>query len=211
GQVGTSSLLSLAHGSNDAQKTMGVIALALVAAHPGEQFHVPVWVIASAAASMGLGTYAGGWRIIRTMGHGLVEVDSPQGFAAEASSAATILLSTHFGYSLSTTHVVTGSILGTGLGRSGALVRWQVARRMVVAWLVTLPTAGLVGVGAYALASSLGDDVGVLVDFVVLALALVGLYARSRRAPVTALNVNDEWDEPPTKDSEPRHRVPLAA
>ncbi|HEX7354355.1 MAG TPA: anion permease [Mycobacteriales bacterium] len=212
GQIGTSSLLSLAHGSNDAQKTMGVITLALIAngtLHPGAQ--APTWVIASCAVAISLGTYAGGWRIIRTMGHGLVEVDSPQGFAAEASSAATILLSTHFGYSLSTTHVVTGSILGTGVGRRGALVRWRVARRMVIAWLVTLPTAALVGVGAYALASSLGDDIGVLVDFVLLTVALVGLYVRSRRAPVTAMNVNDEWDEPATKNGEPRHPVPLAA
>lgn len=214
GQVGTSSLLSLAHGSNDAQKTMGVITLALIAngtLRPGSA--APTWVIASCAVAISLGTYVGGWRIIRTMGRGLTEIESPQGFAAEASSAATILLSTHYGYSLSTTHVATGSILGAGVGRRGAQVRWQVARRMVVAWLVTLPTAGLVGVGAYALASSLGDDVGVIVDFVVLALALTGLYAHSRRAPVTALNVNDDWDEPtPPADTESsRRRVPLAA
>ena len=109
-------------------------------------------MIVSCALAISLGTYIGGWRVIRTLGKGLVEIDSRQGMAAESSSAATILLSSHFGYSLSTTHVATGSILGTGLGRKGAEVRWNVAGRMAIAWVVTLPSAALVGAGSEALA-----------------------------------------------------------
>ena len=102
--------------------------------------------------AISLGTYIGGWRVIRTLGKGLVEIEAPQGIAAESSSAAVILLSSHFGYSLSTTHVATGSILGTGVGKKGAEVRWSVAGRMATAWLFTLPAAGLVGAGSYGIA-----------------------------------------------------------
>jgi PiT family inorganic phosphate transporter len=139
GQVGSACMVSLAHGTNDAQKTMGVITLALIAngtLPTGAQ--APFWVILSCALAISIGTYLGGWRVIRTLGKGLVEIESPQGMAAESSSAAIILLSASFGYSLSTTHVATGSIIGTGLGKKGADVRWNVAGRMATAWLFTL-------------------------------------------------------------------------
>ncbi|MDU2146096.1 MAG: anion permease, partial [Staphylococcus sp.] len=146
GQVATASLMSLAHGTNDAQKTMGVIFLALVASGSlNSDDAIPLWVKAACALAIALGTYLGGWRIIRTLGKGIVEVDTPQGVAADGASAAIILTSSHFGMALSTTHVASGSILGSGLGRKGAEVRWSVAGRMVVAWLITLPAAAIVG------------------------------------------------------------------
>ncbi len=195
GQIGSASLVSLAHGTNDAQKTMGVITLALIAngtVDAGSE--APFWVITSCAIAISLGTYLGGWRVIRTLGKGLVEIDSPQGMAAESSSAATILLSSHFGYSLSTTHVATGSILGTGLGRKGAEVRWSVAGRMATAWLLTLPAAGLVGAGCYGIAQGIGGTPGVVIVFVLLVIGSALLYLRARRRPVSHHNVNDEWD-----------------
>jgi inorganic phosphate transporter, PiT family len=140
GQVGSACMVSLAHGTNDAQKTMGVITLALIANGTlAAGSTAPFWVILSCAIAISLGTYIGGWRVIRTLGKGLVEIESPQGMAAESSSAAIILLSASFGYSLSTTHVATGSIIGTGVGKKGADVRWGVAGRMASAWLLTLP------------------------------------------------------------------------
>ena len=141
GQWGSASLVSLAHGTGDAQKTMGIIFLALMSygAVSKSESMPPFWVILCCALAMAMGTYLGGWRIIRTLGKGLVEIKSPQGMAAESSSAAVILLSTHFGYALSTTQVCTGSVLGSGLGKPGGEVRWGVAGRMVTAWLVTLP------------------------------------------------------------------------
>ena len=147
GQIGSASLVSLAHGTNDAQKTMGVIFLALISygAASSTDTMPPLWVIVSCAVAIAAGTYVGGWRVIRTMGKGLVEIKSPQGFAAESSTATIILLSSHFGYALSTTHVATGSILGSGVGKPGAQVRWGLAGRMVTAWLITLPSAGIVG------------------------------------------------------------------
>ena len=135
-------MVSLAHGTNDAQKTMGVITLALIAnGTVAKGSNAPVWVIVCCALAISIGTYLGGWRVIRTLGKGLVEIESPQGMAAESASAAVILLSSTFGYSLSTTHVATGSIIGTGLGKKGAEVRWNVAGRMATAWVFTLPSA----------------------------------------------------------------------
>jgi len=133
GQIGSASLISLAHGTNDAQKTMGVIFLALISygAASSKDTMPPLWVIVSCAVAIAAGTYFGGWRVIRTMSKGLVEIESPQGMAADTSSATIILLSSHFGYALSTTHVATGSILGSGIGKPGAEVRWAVAGRMV--------------------------------------------------------------------------------
>jgi inorganic phosphate transporter, PiT family len=194
GQVGSASLVSLAHGTNDAQKTMGVITLALIANGTlGAGASTPLWVIVLCALSIAGGTYAGGWRVIRTLGKGLVEIESPQGFAAESSSAAVILLSTHFGYSLSTTQVATGSILGCGLGKRGAEVRWNVAGRMAVAWIVTLPSAGVMGAIGYYIAHSIGGTAGVVVDLVLL-IAISGLiYVRSRATKVSPANVNSEW------------------
>jgi PiT family inorganic phosphate transporter len=143
--------------------------------------------------AISLGTYIGGWRVIRTLGKGLVEIESPQGMAAESSSAAVILLASHFGYSLSTTHVATGSILGTGLGKKGAEVRWSVAGRMATAWVLTLPAAGTVGALAYYAANGIGGSAGVATIFVVLLAAGVAFYAGSRKTKVDSRNVNAEW------------------
>ncbi|HEX4061047.1 MAG TPA: anion permease [Streptosporangiaceae bacterium] len=207
GQIGSASLVSLAHGTNDAQKTMGIITLALIAnGTVGSTANAPFWVILSCALAISLGTYAGGWRVIRTLGKGLVEIEAPQGMAAESSSAAVILLSSHFGYSLSTTHVATGSILGTGLGKKGATVRWNVAGRMATAWVFTLPSAGLVGAGGYALAHGIGGTAGVIVDLVIL-IAIAGtIYLKSRKTAVSHNNVNSEWTgsvAPSESESEP--------
>jgi inorganic phosphate transporter, PiT family len=197
GQIGSASMVSLAHGTNDAQKTMGVITLALIAngtLHSGS--NAPFWVILSCALAISIGTYVGGWRVIRTLGKGLVEIEAPQGMAAESASAAVILLSSSFGYSLSTTHVATGSIIGTGLGKKGAEVRWNVAGRMATAWVFTLPSAAVVGAGAYALAHVIGGTAGVVVDLVVLAGIAAVIYLRSRGTKVDHNNVNDEWQGP---------------
>ncbi|WP_082099770.1 inorganic phosphate transporter [Demequina maris] len=201
GQIGSASLVSLAHGTNDAQKSMGIILLALIAADAvPEDSGVPFWVILSCALAMALGTYLGGWRVIRTLGKGLVELESRQGMAAETSSAAVILLSSHFGYSLSTTHVATGSILGSGVGKKGASVRWSVAGRMFMAWLITVPAAGLVGAAAYGLDVLVGGTAGSYVVFAVLVAVSLGIWLYSRREPVGHHNVNDEWE--PEADNE---------
>lgn len=199
GQIGSASLVSLAHGTNDAQKTMGVITLALIAAGDWTDLGaVPLWVKLSCAASIALGTYLGGWRVIRTLGKGLVEISPPQGMAAESASAAVILTSSHLGFALSTTHVATGSILGSGVGRPGAVVRWAVAGRMVAAWLITLPAAAVVGAAMWFLAHAVGGMAGALVVFVVLVVLASSMYLRSRRQPVHAGNVNDEWEGMPS-------------
>ncbi|MCE3033474.1 inorganic phosphate transporter [Streptomyces sp. CMSTAAHL-2] len=194
GQIASASLVSLAHGTNDAQKTMGVITLTLISAGAlGHDAGPPVWVIGSAGLAIGLGTYLGGWRIIRTMGKGLTEIQSPQGFAAETASTAVILTSAHLGFALSTTQVASGSILGAGLGRRLAEVRWGVAGRMALAWLITLPFAALVG-GLAASVVKHGGNIGtVVVALVALALAL-GVVVVSRRNPVHADNVNDHHE-----------------
>ena len=194
GQIGSACMVSLAHGTNDAQKTMGVITLALIANGTlAAKSNAPIWVIVCCALAISAGTYIGGWRVIRTLGKGLVEIEAPQGMAAESASAAIILLSSSFGYSLSTTHVATGSIIGTGLGKRGAEVRWNVAGRMATAWLFTLPSAALVGAGAEALAHGIGGTLGVVIDLILLA-ALAGfIYYRSRGSKVDPNNVNAEW------------------
>jgi len=194
GQIGSACLVSLAHGTNDAQKTMGVITLALIANGTlASGSNAPLWVIVSCAIAISLGTYLGGWRVIRTLGKGLVEIAAPQGMAAESASAAVILLSSSFGYSLSTTHVATGSIIGTGLGKKGAEVRWNVAGRMATAWVFTLPCSGLVGAAAYALAHAVNGTLGVIVILIILA-GLAGLiFWRSRSGKVDHNNVNAEW------------------
>jgi PiT family inorganic phosphate transporter len=194
GQIGSACMVSLAHGTNDAQKTMGVITLALIVNKTvPSHSNAPFWVILSCALAISAGTYLGGWRVIRTLGKGLVEIEAPQGMAAESASAAIILLSSSFGYSLSTTHVATGSIIGTGLGKKGAEVRWNVAGRMATAWVFTLPAAALVGAGAYGLADVIGGTIGVVIDLLIL-LAVAGfIYWRSRGSKVDPSNVNDEW------------------
>lgn len=200
GQIGSASLVALAHGTSDAQKTMGVIFLALVASgHLDSAANMPFWVTGCCALAIAAGTYSGGWRVIRTLGKGLVEISSPQGMAAETSSAAIILTSAHFGMALSTTHVSTGSILGAGLGRPGADVRWGVAGRMVIAWVTTIPIAALVSYviwqvshGTANLTNTAG---GAVAAFIILVVAVVAIFAKARKQPVHADNVNADWDE----------------
>ena len=201
GQVATASLMSLAHGTNDAQKTMGVIFLALVASGTlSNEDAIPLWVKASCAIAIALGTYLGGWRIIRTLGKGIVEVDTPQGVAADGASAAIILTSSHFGMALSTTHVASGSILGSGLGRKGAEVRWSVAGRMVVAWLITLPAAAIVGALTWLIGHGLNaltgtQFVGEMTVFAVLVIFCFLMWRHSQKDNIDASNVTGDWDE----------------
>jgi PiT family inorganic phosphate transporter len=190
GQIASASLVSLAHGTGDAQKTMGIITLVLITSGSLAQGSAPpVWVIFAAGLAIALGTYFGGWRIIRTMGKGLTEIESPQGFTAETSSASVLLASAHLGFPLSTTQVCSGSILGAGLGKRLAQVRWTVARRMAMAWLFTLPAAAVVGALSGQVASS--GNFGVVIVAVLAIVAGGGLYVASRRRPVTAENVNE--------------------
>jgi PiT family inorganic phosphate transporter len=208
GQIGSASLVSLAHGTNDAQKTMGVITLALIAAGEWtDTKSIPFWVKLCCALAIALGTYLGGWRIIRTLGKGLVEIAPPQGLAAESSSAAVILASSHLGFALSTTHVATGSVLGSGVGKPGAEVRWRVFGRMVSAWLITLPAAGIVGAIMWYLGDMIGGLAGAIVIFVILLAAAGYMYLRSRRTPVDHNNVNDEWEEAPARERVPAGTV----
>jgi PiT family inorganic phosphate transporter len=192
GQAFTASMVALAHGTSDGQKTMGVITLVLIAANLQASGTGPqLWVIITAGIAIGLGTYSGGWRIMRTMGKGIVEIETPQGAASGAATSATILASAHLGFGLSTTHVSTGSILGSGVGR-GAEVRWSVASRMAFAWLLTLPGAGLVG----GLAALLADQgvVGVIALIVLLAGVCLVIYVLSRRHRITHANVTDSHE-----------------
>jgi len=203
GQIATASLLSLAHGTGDAQKTMGVIALALISTGhltgDVKKDGLPFWIIASCALAIGAGTYIGGWRVIRTLGKGLVEIESPQGFSAESASAAVILTSSVAGMALSTTHVATGSILGSGVGKPGGEVRWKVAGRMAAAWLITLPAAGLVGALSFLVAHGIANVSSALVGDIVIFAILVALsgfmYYRAQQQKIDHNNVNADWDE----------------
>lgn len=204
GQTITACLVALSHGTNDAQKTMGIITLTLIAVGAQTSGTGPqLWVVAACGLAIALGTYAGGWRVIRTLGKGLTEISTPQGFAAEAASATTILVSSHLGFALSTTQVCSGSIIGSGLGKKGSKVNWGVAGRMLIAWLVTFPAAGLVGAVACAVAKiSLAGTIGVGVA----ALVIAGIIFRlSRRNPVNSLNVNEasEVKVTPVKTNHP--------
>jgi inorganic phosphate transporter, PiT family len=190
GQIASASLVSLAHGTNDAQKTMGIITLALVSAGalaPGSL--PPVWVIGSAGAAIAIGTYMGGWRIIRSMGKGLTDIQAPQGFAAEAAATTVILTSSHMGYGLSTTQVVSGGIMGAGLGGPKAQVHWSMARRMLYTWGLTLPAAATVA-GLAAFVADQGTW-GVLLVGAALLIGSGAMWMISRRQPVHADNVND--------------------
>jgi inorganic phosphate transporter, PiT family len=195
GQIGSAAMVSLAHGTNDAQKTMGILTLALIANKSiAPSASTPDWVIVLCAISMGAGTYLGGWRIIRTLGKGLIEIQTPQGFAAEASSAAVILASTHFGIPLSTTQVTSGSVVGAGIGRRQP-VRWSIFRRMAFTWFVTLPAAAVVGAGAFYGQNAIGGSAGVVVLFLVLAVYCASIFGLSRKSAVNPSNVNDEWED----------------
>lgn len=193
GQTVSASLVALAHGTSDGQKTMGVITLVLVAAGYQAAGTGPhIWVIAAAGAAIGLGTYSGGWRIMRTLGKGLVDIQAPQGFAAETSTTAAILASSHLGFGLSTTHVASGAIMGSGVGRNAREVRWGVAGKMAITWLVTLPCAAAVGAATAAI-TLLGTG-GVIAAMVLLAGGVITVFALARRNKVTADNVHDMPD-----------------
>jgi inorganic phosphate transporter, PiT family len=152
-QFASASLYSLGHGGNDAQKTMGIIAVLLYSQGLlGGEFHVPFWVVLTCQAAMGLGTFAGGWRIVKTMGMSITRLTPVQGFCAETGGAATLFLATYLGVPVSTTHTITGAIVGVGASRGAAAVRWKVANRIVVAWILTIPAAALMGAAAYTLA-----------------------------------------------------------
>jgi PiT family inorganic phosphate transporter len=209
GQIASAGLVSLAHGTNDAQKTMGIITLALVAGGalaPGS--NPPVWVIVSAGLAIALGTYLGGWRIIRTMGKGLTDLQPQQGFAAQTGAATVILASSHLGFSLSTTHVCSGAVMGAGLGRKGGVVRWSTATRMFVAWGLTLPAAGLVAALAEFVARQ--GDWGVAVVAAFLVGSSAAIWFISRRQVVDHTNVNDVEDATDAAADEPAGVVTTA-
>ncbi len=188
GQIFTSSLVALSHGTNDAQKTMGIITLLLISAGAQTPGSGPQWwVIAACAAAIGLGTYAGGWRIIRTVGTGLTEVRPAQGFSSEASTAAAILASSHLGFALSTTQVTSGSVIGSGLGRRGTSIRWGTAGRIALGWVLTLPAAAVVG-GLAAIVVGLGPG-GVVAVALVGAAAILWMFLLNRRERVGHHNV----------------------
>jgi PiT family inorganic phosphate transporter len=183
GQVVSGGLLALAHGTNDAQKTMGVITLALIAnGNLAPESDPPTWVIVAAATAISLGTYSGGWRIIKTTGTRIIKMDAAQGFAAQGAGSAVILASTHYGFPLSTTHVINGGVMGAGAGKRVSAVRWGVAGNIVVAWLLTLPAAAAIGALAYGVTRAFGT--GALGPVVVTLLSL-GMIAAAfaRRAP----------------------------
>jgi PiT family inorganic phosphate transporter len=186
-------MIALAHGTSDGQKTMGVITLVLITAGYQDSGTGPqTWVIASAGLAIGLGTYSGGWRIMRTMGKGIVDVHAPQGFAAETTSAAAILASSHMGFGLSTTQVCSGSIIGSGVGKKLAHVRWSTARKILYGWLLTLPAAALVG--GIAAAVALTGTIGLIIVFAALIAGAGVIYVISKRSPVDSHNVNDSAD-----------------
>ena len=190
GQTVTACLVALSHGTNDAQKTMGIIMLTLIAVGLQPSGSGPeLWVVAVCGLAIAAGTYMGGWRVIRTLGKGLTEISTPQGFAAEAASATTILVSSHLGFALSTTQVCSGSIIGTGLGKKGNPVNWGVAGRMLIAWLVTFPAAGIVGALACALAKT--GVWGTVATVAIAVCAALIIFRLSKRNPVNSGNVND--------------------
>jgi len=189
GQILSGGLLALAHGTNDAQKTMGVITLALIAnGSIASDAEVPTWVVVSAASAIALGTYSGGWRIIRTMGTRIIKMDPAQGFSAQGAGAAVILASSHFGYPLSTTQVIAGGVMGAGAGKRLSAVRWGVAGNIVSAWLLTLPAAALIGAGVYLFTDLFPGAVGPLLVSVAGVAAAAAAFARRirRGVPVPA-------------------------
>jgi PiT family inorganic phosphate transporter len=181
GQLASGGLLALSHGTNDAQKTMGVITLALVAHGDisASNFQVPNWVVIVAASAIAAGTFTGGWRIIKTLGTRIINMDPAQGFAAQGAGAAVILAASSVGYPLSTTHVISGGIMGAGAAKSVSAVRWGVAGNIVVAWILTLPAAGLFGAVVYGVARIFGTGaIGPLLITLVLLAALASVFVR---------------------------------
>ncbi len=208
GQIGSAALVSLAHGTNDAQKTMGVITLALIAHGDisAGHFYVPFWVKLACALAIALGTAIGGWRIINTMGNRITEIESPQGFTAEAASAAVILSSSFYGYPLSTTHVVSGGVMGAGAGKKLESVHWGVAGQMATAWLFTIPAAGVMGAIAWEIARLFGDNSsgGTIVMAVLAALAAAGLFVLAQRNKIGA----DDLDRTHVTPEQEGHACP---
>ncbi|MFM5904986.1 MAG: anion permease [Micrococcales bacterium] len=194
GQIFSSSLVALSHGTNDAQKTMGVITLVLVAGgFQASGDHVQLWVVVAAALAIAAGTYSGGWRIIKTMGKGLSEIKAPQGLAAEVASAATILASSKLGFALSTTQVASGAIIGSGLGRKGGKVRWSKAGHVVLGWLFTLPAAAIVGaISAWLVGVG---PAGIIIDGIVALGVIIAIFQIARRNAVTHKHVASEIEE----------------
>ena len=189
-QIFSSSLVALSHGTNDAQKTMGVITLTLIAGGyqavgSGPQF----WVVACCALAIAIGAYTGGWRIILTMGRGLTEIKPAQGFAAETSTAATILASSHLGFALSTTQVASGSVIGSGLGRRGSTVRWGMAGQIALGWLLTLPASAIMG--AFAAGLALLGPIGIFLDVLIGTIVVYILFRWSKRDRVSHDNLHD--------------------
>jgi len=189
GQVISGNMLALSHGTNDAQKTMGVITLALVASGHIAKTHVavPTWVVASAATAIALGTYVGGWRIIKTMGMRIIKMDAAQGFSAQSAGAAVILASSHFGYPLSTTHVISGGIMGAGAAKRLSAVRWGVAGNIAGAWVLTLPASAAIGGAVWGITRIFGSGaVGPLVVAVLLIALVAYMFARRPRVVAEA-------------------------
>jgi PiT family inorganic phosphate transporter len=210
GQIASAALVSVAHGTNDAQKTMGVITLTLItvgSVAPGS--NPPLWVILASGVAIAAGTYIGGWRIVRTLGRGITDIEARQGFTAQTAAATVILTSSHMGYGLSTTHVCSGGIMGAGKGRPEGVVRWSTARRMAYAWVLTLPAAGLVG-GAGVLLADQGA-------WGQIALGLIGagvaawIYVVSRGQKVHSGNVVAEEIAPTTEAQPSTPAAPVAA
>ena len=190
GQIISGGLLALAHGTNDAQKTMGVITLALIANGTlAANSDPPTWVIVASATAIALGTYSGGWRIIKTTGTRIIKMDAAQGFASQGAGATVILASTHFGFPLSTTHVINGGVMGAGAGKRFSAVRWGVAGNIVFAWLLTLPAAAAIGAATYGLTALFGSGAlgPVLVTLLALSLVVAAFARRSKQgAPLPA-------------------------
>jgi PiT family inorganic phosphate transporter len=181
GQVISGGLLALAHGTNDAQKTMGVITLALVAngTIAADDFHVPDWVVVSAATAIALGTYVGGWRIIKTMGSLIHKMDAAQGFAAQGAGSTVILAASHVGFPLSTTHTISGAVIGSGAAKRLSAVRWGVAGNIVVAWVLTLPAAAVIGGATYLVTRLFGTGAaGPIIVSTLIVIGTVLLFVR---------------------------------
>jgi PiT family inorganic phosphate transporter len=214
GQIGSAALVSLAHGTNDAQKTMGVISLALIAHGDisATHFAVPLWVKFACAIAIALGTAIGGWRIINTMGNRITDVESPQGFAAESASASVILASSYYGYPLSTTHVVSGGVMGAGLGKQLASVRWGVAGQMATAWLFTIPAAGVMGAAAWEVARLFGSGSagGTIVTAVLTAAAAAVLFQLAQRNKIGAHDL-DRTHATPEQEAQPPSSITAPA
>ena len=216
GQIGSAALVSLAHGTNDAQKTMGVIALALIAHGDisANHFYVPFWVKLSCATAIALGTMIGGWRIINTMGNRLTDIESPQGFSAESASASVILASSYYGYPLSTTQVVSGGVMGSGLGKQLASVHWDVVGQMATAWILTIPAAGALGGVAWEVSRIFGKGsaAGSIVIGVLAAIGASLIFQLAQRNKIGAKDL-DRSGVTPEREAEraPRGGPPAPA